>query len=73
VAEEFYFEHRGSELYDALVENLTKDTVVVVCLAGADAVTAWRELIGAVQLWRAGRRAGRLAGRLTAHLPRLPA
>jgi len=46
-AEAFYAVHRGKPFYESLVEFMTSGPIVAAMLEKEDAVTAFRELIGA--------------------------
>lgn len=46
-AKAFYDVHEGKPFYDELVDFMTEGPVVVACLEKEDAITAWRELMGA--------------------------
>ncbi|XP_069179842.1 nucleoside diphosphate kinase homolog 5 [Procambarus clarkii] len=52
-AEEFYAEHRGKSFFNGLVEYMTSGEVLALILAGDDAVTHWRRVLGPTQVSRA--------------------
>lgn len=45
-AEQFYAEHAGKPFYAGLVEHMCSGPVLAMELIGANAVSAWRELLG---------------------------
>eukprot|EP00043_Microstomoeca_roanoka_P012683 m.123076 g.123076 ORF g.123076 m.123076 type:complete len:200 (+) comp15561_c2_seq3:433-1032(+) len=45
-ANEFYAEHFGKEFFPRLIGFMSSGPIVVLVLAKADAITAWRELLG---------------------------
>ena len=47
MAEEFYGEHKGKPFYDALVDYISSYPVVVQVLAGPNAISKNREVMGA--------------------------
>lgn len=57
MAEEFYAEHSGKPFYPGLVEFMTSGPVVALVLAKADAIKAWRELMGPTDVFEARVRA----------------
>ncbi|XP_042235672.1 nucleoside diphosphate kinase homolog 5-like [Homarus americanus] len=52
-AEEFYGEHRGKSFYSSLIEYMTSGEVLALILAGDDAITHWRKVLGPTQVSRA--------------------
>ncbi|XP_020893204.1 thioredoxin domain-containing protein 3 homolog isoform X2 [Exaiptasia diaphana] len=45
-AENFYSEHKDTEYFDQLVNNMISGPMMALCLAREDAVEGWRELLG---------------------------
>jgi nucleoside-diphosphate kinase len=46
-AEGFYHVHRGRPFFGELVEFMTRNPVVVICLEGENAIAKYREVMGA--------------------------
>ena len=53
MAEEHYAEHRGKPFYNGLVDYITSDPVVALCLEGKNAVAVVRAVNGATKPWDA--------------------
>src|SRR5687767_12989643 len=53
MAEEHYAEHRGKPFYNGLVDYITSDPVVALCLEGKNAVAVVRSVNGATKPWEA--------------------
>ena len=47
VCQDFYAEHVGKPFYAALEEFMVEGPVLLLCLEGENAVTRWRDLMGA--------------------------
>jgi nucleoside-diphosphate kinase len=45
-AEEHYAEHRGKPFFDGLVDFITSGPLVAAVAQGADAIAAWRTMMG---------------------------
>lgn len=45
-AEAFYADHKDSEFFESLVDNMTSGPMMALCLAREDAVEGWREMLG---------------------------
>lgn len=52
-AEEFYNEHRTKPFYPSLVDYMTSGEVLALILAGEDAISHWRRVLGPTQVSRA--------------------
>ncbi|KAM9435856.1 nucleoside diphosphate kinase 6 [Clarias gariepinus] len=52
-SERFYAEHKGRFFYQRLVEFMSSGPMRAYILAGEDAVTHWRELMGPTKVYRA--------------------
>ncbi len=46
VAQDFYAVHQGKGFFDELIDYMTRGPVVLIALAGEDAVEHWRTVIG---------------------------
>ena len=46
-AQGFYHVHRERPFFDSLVEFMSEGPIVVMALCGRDAITRWRDLMGA--------------------------
>ena len=53
-AERFYEVHKARPFYGDLCKYMTSGPVVVMCLEGDQAITRWRELMGATDPAKAG-------------------
>eukprot|EP00882_Tetradesmus_deserticola_P019735 GHRQ01021268.1.p1 GENE.GHRQ01021268.1~~GHRQ01021268.1.p1 ORF type:complete len:275 (+),score=57.25 GHRQ01021268.1:162-986(+) len=53
LAEEFYVEHKDKTFFNGLVEFMTSGPIVALVLSKADAVRAWRELMGPTNVFDA--------------------
>ncbi|PFX23757.1 Thioredoxin domain-containing protein 3-like [Stylophora pistillata] len=45
-AEAFYADHKDSDFFESLVDNMTSGPMMALCLAREDAVEGWREMLG---------------------------
>ncbi|XP_069989827.1 nucleoside diphosphate kinase homolog 5 [Penaeus vannamei] len=52
-AAEFYNEHRGKSFYEPLLEYITSGEVLALILAGEEAITHWRRLLGPTRVSQA--------------------
>jgi nucleoside-diphosphate kinase len=46
-AEGFYYVHRGKPFFDGLTSFMSSGPCIVMCLEGADAISRWRDVMGA--------------------------
>merc|ERR1719436_2238191 len=51
-AEQFYAEHRGKFFYNRLVTFMSSGPCQPLILAGQDAISRWRELMGPTKVFR---------------------
>ncbi|XP_064083613.1 nucleoside diphosphate kinase homolog 5-like [Macrobrachium rosenbergii] len=56
-AEEFYAEHRGKPFYESLVQYMSSGEVLAFILAGDDAITHWRSVLGPTKVSQARQQA----------------
>lgn len=47
LCQEFYQEHVGKVFYESLESFMTEGPVVILCLQGENAISKWREIMGA--------------------------
>lgn len=47
IAGEFYAVHKGKPFYEELLNFMSSGPIIVMVLAGEDAISRWRELMGA--------------------------
>lgn len=58
-AEQFYAEHKGKPFFSGLVDFMTSGRIVAMVLAKANAIKAWRELMGPTNVFDARMKAPR--------------
>jgi nucleoside-diphosphate kinase len=68
ICKEFYQEHVGKAFYPTLEAFMVEGPVVLLCLEGENAITCWRELMGATDPAKAA--AGTLRARFAESITR---